>query len=202
MDETIEVVGTGSAWAPANAARVSMTLEVVGDHIGAALRTLDDVSGQVSDALRQAGATDRQITTSGLAVRVSRDHEGRQVPGFTAEHRLSLVVGDLDEVGGLVQAAVKAAGSWVRLDNVQLSLDDDGSLEAKARSRAFDDAQARAADLARLAGVELGQVVRLSEVVGAGSPRPMELSRASMPLEAGEHTVNVALQATFAIKRT
>src|SRR5215510_9764628 len=110
MDETIEVVGTGSAWAPANAARVSMTLEVVGDHIGAALRTLDDVSGQVSDALRQAGATDRQITTSGLAVRVSRDHEGRQVPGFTAEHRLSLVVGDLDEVGGLVQAAVKAAG--------------------------------------------------------------------------------------------
>ena len=83
---------------------------------------------------------------------------------------------------------------------------DPAGLEAEARAAAIADAQARAASLASLSGVELGQVISVSEVIGV---QPMISydrveSAAGMggapSIEPGQLSYTMQVQLTYAIK--
>ena len=58
---------------------------------------------------------------------------------------------------------------------MSFGIDDTKALEATAREKAVADAKARAEALAKLEGAELGDVVRVSEVIGRGPMPPMPM---------------------------
>ena len=62
-----------------------------------------------------------------------------------------------------------------------------------ARAKAFDDAKARAQQYAQLSGLDLGDVISISESSGTTSPPAPPMPRGgveSVPLEPGRQTVS------------
>jgi hypothetical protein len=89
---------------------------------------------------------------------------------------------------------------------VSFGLDDPQEAEGMARVDAMADAEARAAALAELSGVELGPVMAVSEVVGGGSvPMPVRVEAAAagggVSVSPGEVEVNYQVQVTYFIER-
>jgi uncharacterized protein YggE len=88
---------------------------------------------------------------------------------------------------------------------VNFEVSDPSQLEAAAREKAIADAKARAESLAQLSGVSLGEVLTVSEVIGAPGPI-VERAAVGMgggggtPIQPGETQVNVSVQVTYAIK--
>jgi uncharacterized protein YggE len=60
-----------------------------------------------------------------------------------------------------------------------------------ARARAFEDAKTRAEQYAELSGLDLGNVISISESPGSTPPTPMPRGEVAMavPLEPGRQTV-------------
>mgnify|MGYP001150845571 CR=1 FL=1 len=74
--------------------------------------------------------------------------------------------------------------------------------QSRARAEAVADARARAEELAELAGVELGDVLTISEVIGGGV-MPVAYERAAMGgggIAPGELQLAMQVQVTFAIQ--
>jgi uncharacterized protein YggE len=70
-----------------------------------------------------------------------------------------------------------------------------------AREAAWNDAKAKAVQLAKLAGRKLGPVTSIAETVSR-PPRPMEFARlqvadASTPIQPGSASVSISLQVEF-----
>lgn len=148
-------------------------------------------------ALAQGVAAD-QLTTQNVVLRQGYDREG-QPRGLVCELGLAIRSGDVARAGELVAACLEAGGDEARLQSVSFEHSDPTALLVSARDSAFADAQARASQLAALAGRDLGPVQRIIE----GEPAWVPLGRgkvaalASMPLDAGTSDVAVTVTVTW-----
>ena len=119
-------------------------------------------------------------------------------------NQVDVTVRDVSKLGDILDKAVASGANSIY--GVSFSVDDTSKLEADARSRAITDAKARAASLAQLAGVNLGDVVSISEVIGGTGPifspasAAMGLGGGGAPIQPGELSVDMSVQVTFAIK--
>ena len=137
----------------------------------------------------------------------TRSHK-QVLEGYQVSNRLTVKVRDLDSVGEVIDGVIEAAGDIVRINGINFSLEDSQALEDEARAAAVADLKAKAAQLAELAGVELGRLVYLSEVSG---PTPfaqfdrrfefaaLESASALTSIEAGELEVAITVVGVFEI---
>ena len=89
------------------------------------------------------------------------------------------------------------------ISGVTFSIADTTALEATAREKAVADAKARAQSLAQLSGVELCEVVAVSEVIGGPGPVFSEasgLGGGGGSVQPGQLEVRLQVQVSFAIK--
>jgi uncharacterized protein YggE len=107
-------------------------------------------------------------------------------------------------VGRVLQVATEANANTI--SGIRFDLEDDSAVLAQARSKAVADAQHSAQELAKLAGVELGEVVSITE----GEPQnnyaeantyAMHSAPVAVPVEQGEITVHYDVQLVFATRR-
>lgn len=201
---TIRVVATGSAAAPADCAVINVGVWAEAEDVSAALSQVADSSRSVAGAARSHGVADADIASVGMGVQQRYDPMGQLVPGFRAHHQLRIKCRDLPNTGALLNALVAAgSGSGLSIDGLNLEIADPAPLVVVARERAMADARERASQLARLAGLELGAIMDVVEGGGGGGVRPMAMEAArasdsSMTFEAGEESVVVSLDVTFA----
>ena len=114
-----------------------------------------------------------------------------------------MTVRDLTQVGAVLAAAVEAGANSI--SGVTFSIADTTALEATAREKAVEDATARAQSLAQLSGVELGEVVAISEVYGGPGlvfyePGGLAGGGGGAPLQSGQLEAHMQVQVSFAIK--
>ena len=132
----------------------------------------------------------------------------RVLIGYQVTNTLTVKVRRLDDMGGIIDGASEAAGDLVRVNRVTFTIEDPKPLQAQAREEAIADLLAKASAMARLAGVELGRLVFLTET-GGGAPQSfarMESAAVfgiaagqSTSILAGELDVNVNVQGVFSI---
>jgi hypothetical protein len=113
----------------------------------------------------------------------------------------------LDGVGEIVDAATQAGANNV--SSPVFAIDDPETVKTEARAEAFAKAKTRAEDLAKAAGVTLGDIVTFSENDGEVAPQPYYnayLSADSMAeksvgaaIAPGSQEVNVTVNVTYAI---
>src|SRR5690606_16222358 len=94
-----------------------------------------------------------------------------------------------------------AAGDAVKVNGISFSIEDDAGMVEAAREAAWQDARAKAEQLARLSGRELGPVVSITETVSR-PPVPVEYARlaaadTSTPISPGTATVAIELSVEF-----
>jgi hypothetical protein len=154
--------------------------------------------------LRDIGIAEDDITLGWFSVRTVYDHvDGRRIlRGYSVSHDITVKVRDIDRTGAVLSTAVNAGATEVK--GLRFSVEDPSPATDRARERAFADARHKAEELARLAGVGLGDVRSMSEE--SYTPVPVErrefaryaLAESSMPpdvpINPGDTTFSVTLQ--------
>ncbi|CAG1770511.1 partial 26 kDa periplasmic immunogenic protein, partial [uncultured bacterium] len=158
-------------------------------------------------ALKAAGIAEKDIQTTYYSVYTEQRYkpETGEATGeiiYHASASVSVTIRDISQVGAVLDKAVAAGAN--NISGVSFSVADTTGLEATARERAVADARARAADLAHLFGVQVGEVTAISEVVNSGPvpvyDRATGLGGGGTPIQPGQLSISTQLQVTFNLK--
>lgn len=182
MDKGIWVTGIGTAAGPRDECVITVGSEVRRPTAAGALSASADAVDHMRAVFRAAGIEQASLATSGVSLTPVYD-EYPTVAGFQAAVALTARTRDLEAAGELLSALVSAGGDAARVHEVAFRHSDTSGLLARARDAAWADATARAAQLARLADRELGEVLAIDETVGR--PRPPGPMRMAMAESAG-----------------
>ena len=161
---------------------------------------------RVFEELEAAGIEKKYITTSQLSLQPKYNYQNRQSPkidGYEARNTVSAKTYDLDNVGAMLDALVKAGVN--NINGVQFSIKDSKAAKDKAREDAIREAREKAEAMAAAAGVKLGKLKSLSESSGGYNPRPVAYAARAMdmaestPVSAGQQTLSVTVNMTYDI---
>ena len=208
---TITVVGEGKVTLKPDVARVTIGVETVSTSVQEATAGNNAKVEAVLDAQEAAGIDEDDMRTTGYSVYADRyGPEGMLADSdvrYRVSNNVSVTIRDLDSVGSILDVAVEAGAN--NIYGIEFALDDPKIAESDARSAAIANAQAKAAELAELTGIDLGRVVGISEIVGAGggyyAGNFAETARMGLgggggaPIAPGQLDLVMQLQVTFAI---
>lgn len=218
----VTVENTGSEGASASGIAVSGTGEVYGTPDTLQMRfgvsvlrpTVDEAVGDAAalaagliGSLESSGVAEEDIQTANYSINPEYDYSGdqRRLIGYRVNNTVVAKIRDLDSAGTVIDATVANVGDEIQVSGVSFSIEDDTELIAAARAAAWDDALAKAEQLATLAGIELGEAKMISESFSIPAPLPVYRDFAAAdeavfetPIEAGQQQVAVTLQVQFA----
>ncbi len=122
------------------------------------------------------------------------------INGYQAGEQLEFKWHNVDNVGNALDALVQQGGA-TRI-GVSFGLADTKAAQAEARTLAIGDARSRAIAMARAAGVQLGQVLSVSDFT-VGGRTPMDTfspaAGATTQVPVGQLEIAVTVQVAFAI---
>jgi uncharacterized protein YggE len=212
---TISVNGEGKITATPDIAQLSFGVQTGPQPTAkAAMEKLQKSMNAAFDAVKALGVEEKDISVQSLWLNPSYDwSNGKQtLRGYEANQSLNVKVRDLDKVSDVLSAATNAGAN--QAGGVQFTIDDTEVLQAQAREKAIESAQAKAEELALQLGVELGDLQGFSEGGGSYPPMPymakgmmMESAvgmggggDAGVPLPAGEQEITVNVSLTFEVE--
>lgn len=208
LPRTITVVGTGKVSLVPDVAQVNVGAEARADTVSEAKAEVDRQMVALHAALQEMGIDEKDIQTSHYSIHYEREPMqvmregpvGEGEGGYRVSNMLRVTVRDVERAGDVLDAAVEAGANQVY--GVTFTVADESSWQGQAREKAMSDAEARAAELAGLAGVELGAVQSVSEVIGAwpAAMAPMPETVMSGGFAPGELELSTRVQVTFAIQ--
>ncbi len=203
---TISVSGHGEVVVVPDMATITLGVTRQGARAGEALGQVAEASRRIFAALEKAGIAARDMQTSNLELRpLYSDGSGSNQPprivGYQASSMVTIRVLALDRLGQILdQVAAEGANQF---NGLSFGVQDPDPLLEKARVAAVKAAMARAAVLARAAGVTLGPVLSLNDQSGGAAPRAMAdmafVRAAAVPVAAGELSISADVSMVFAI---
>jgi uncharacterized protein YggE len=204
----ITVTGTGTVEGTPDTLRLDMGVEVTEASVAEALDRANAVATRLHEALEKAGVEKDDLQTTGLTINPTYDYPASGgspvLRGYTVSESVSATLRDIDEAGAAISAAVSAGGDNARVHGISLALEGTGPLLTDARTRAVEDARAKAEAYAKAVGRDLGTLVSITEQVS--TPSPIAYGRESMdaaassavPIEPGSQDVGVTVTAVYA----
>ena len=132
--------------------------------------------------------------------------------GYLVSNTVNVKVRDLESLSPVIDAATAAGGDLTRFNRLSFAIADPAALREQARAAAVADLQDRAGQLAEFGGVALGELIYIAET-GFAPPARADLSKTALamesadatagrstPIAAGQLSVEVTVQGTFAIR--
>ncbi len=208
MTNTIAVSGTGLVTGTPDTLIIDLGVQVLRPSVDEATGEAAGLAQAVIDALKAQGVADKDIQTTNYSIYPEYDYGNntQTLKGYRVSNTVSAKIRDLDKAGETIDAATAAGGNDTIVNNIRFDLEADGALITAAREAAWNDAKAKAEQLASLAGVGLGKAVTISEM-SSSSPPPIAYAEAAggaafdtaTPIQAGESQVTVMITVQFAI---
>lgn len=208
LPRSITVVGEGKVRIQPDIARVTIGVEVVRPSVQEASEENKQIVEQVLMALKEQGVVDKDVQTSGFSIWVERiGSEGLIGESGTRYHvtnSVTVIIRQIETVGSLLDAAIEAGAN--NMYGIEFKLQDPSAAESTARQAAIANARAKADELASLTDVSLGDVVTVSEIIGAGGgfytgsfTEAVGYGGGGTSISPGELSVTKQLQVTYAI---
>ncbi|MBW8638742.1 SIMPL domain-containing protein [Hoeflea sp. WL0058] len=210
---SISVTGEGSAQVTPDMAVINLTVLRQGKTAREALDASNEAMAAILAEMEATGIEDRDLQTSNFSISPqyiypTQDDNRRQPPtieGYNVSNSLTVRIRDLKNLGGVLDKSVTLGVN--QGGQILFTSDDPSAAITEARKKAVEDAMEKAQTLAEAAGVELGAVLKISEVANPGRPAPMmraEMAMASdargVPVAAGENEYSVSVTMSFKIK--
>ncbi|MEU5863871.1 SIMPL domain-containing protein [Nonomuraea sp. NPDC047529] len=167
----ISVVGEGSVQAAPDVLRLLAGVEVRRSSASEAFTAVRAAAARLAGALAGAGIAAHDVRTVELSLGPEYEVYPK-VSAYRAAQGVEVVVRDLSRADAVIDT-VAGVGEEARLNGVTFELSDPAAVLGEARTGAFRDAAAKAAQYAELAGRPLGPVVSISEEVRGGGPQPL-----------------------------
>jgi hypothetical protein len=201
----LTVRGHGRATLPADAADVTLGLELVRPTAAEARDAAAEAMGGIVAAVRGAGVPDDDVRTTDLSLGPEVEYRPDGAPrrvGFRLTNRIAIRLHDTGRVADVVDRAIAAGAT--SLDGVSFRVLDDAAARRSALAAAVEDARGAAEALAAAAGVLLGAVRAVREA-DTGGPRPVAARMAMLettaaadtPLLAGTSEVGATVEVTW-----
>jgi uncharacterized protein YggE len=207
LPRTITVVGDGTVNIKPDVARANIGVEVLRSSVDEAAAENNKVTEQVLAAIKEMGVAEEDIQTSGYSVfseRYSPDGTMSTEVQYRVTNTVNVLIRNLDDVGAILDASIKAGAN--NIYGVEFLLDDPTAARSTARQMAVENAAATANELAGLAGVNVGPIVSISEVIGSnGGMYSNQFTQFSTgmggggvaPIEPGQLRLTMQLQVTY-----
>ncbi|AUH34836.1 SIMPL domain-containing protein [Paracoccus tegillarcae] len=205
----ISVTGEGEALTQPDIATINLGVTTQADTAAAAMEQNSAQQTAVFEALAEAGIEGRDIQTSGLNLTpvtdYSREGQPPQVSGYRAQNMVTVRVRDLDSLGATLDTLVTAGTN--EINGITFGRDDSDQVQDDARRDAVADARHRAEIMAEAAGLTLGPVLTMRDVVyGTTPPEPRMMRQAmdaagaqSVPVAGGEMAMQASIEMQFAL---
>lgn len=210
----ILVTGQGSAHIAPDMAVLNLTVMREAATARKALDANSAAMAEVIAAMTAAGIAEKDLQTANFSIQPRYNQPPRKANGerptprivaYTVRNSLTVRVRDINKVGEILDKSVTLGAN--EGGNIQFTNDDPLVALTEARRNAVADALAKANTLADAAGVEVGDIVEISEQ--SYRPRPMSMARAEMsmdmggavPVAAGENSYSVTVNITVAIEQ-
>jgi uncharacterized protein len=219
LPRSITVVGRGSVSVKPDIATISVGVQSDAATVKEATTDVATKMTAILAALKTQGVADKDIQTNNYSI----SYETRQPVDvatttkaqtpvaptgiYHVSNMVMVKVRDTSKVTALVDALVNAGAN--NLWGINFTLEDSTKSEADARAKSVADAKSRAEEFAKLAGVKVGPVVSVSEVI-TGSPLVASYALDSAKfgmggggpgaVSPGEVEVSVQVQVVYAIE--
>ncbi len=205
-ERLITVTGEGQVAAAPDMATVSLGVTSEAKTSAEAMADNAAQMQKMLDSLTAAGIAAEDVQTNGLSLsprwsQPAPNSGEREISGFIARNSVMVRVRELGALGDVLGASVDQGAN--QLNGLSFGLSDPKEKTDAARRDAVIDARAKAMLYAEAAGVDLGDVVSISEQ-GSYAPRPrmMEtaaMARDSIPIAEGEVTVSATVTIVYEI---
>ena len=186
---TIDVSGDGEAYAIPDVATITFNVSGKGPTIAVAQTTVDQRVNQAMDyiAKQNVAKADIQTTDYSANPEYSTPCNGYGVPcpatdvakilDYEVSETVTVKVRDTSAAGTIVDGigAIGVSG----LTGPSFTVDNPDAVQASAKQKAIDDAQAKAQVLAKQLGLHLGKIVRFTDG-GTSTPMPMMYAAKTM----------------------
>jgi uncharacterized protein YggE len=204
----IFVSGTGEVTGTPDTVSVDFGVSVLGKTVAKAVEKAAERADALIEALTSNGVEQRDITTTNYSIYPEYDYRGNteRLIGYRVTNTVRAKIRQVSEAGDVIDAAVASAGNDARVSGLRFSIEDDADMVAAAREAAWNDALAKARQLAELSGRTLGPAISITETVSRpptpiffeGEEAAFTSLAASTPIEPGSSTVTISLQVLFA----
>lgn len=181
-----------------------------------AREALDANSSAMSDvlaAMQAQGIARRDLQTSNFSIQPNYTYPPRsstgaekapRIVGYTVRNSLTVRVRDISAIGAVLDKSVTLGVN--EGGNIRFTNDDPSAAITQARTKAMQEALAKAKTLAAAAGVNTGKVLEISEQSFRPGPAPMARAEMAMarsadavPVATGENTYTVTVTVSLAI---
>jgi len=167
QQEGIWVNGNGKVSAVPDVAILRLGIEAQETSVAEAQAQAAEAMEQVMTALKNEGVAEKDIRTQYFNIRrVTRwDNVKEQeiVMGYRVTNMVTAKIRDVARAGTVIDAVAVAGGDLTRIDSIGFTVDDPTAYYAEARQKAVTDAEAKAKQLAEVAGVKLGKPTYIAE---------------------------------------
>jgi len=195
----ISVSGTGFAYAAPDIAYVSITVLTESSTASEAQQKNADTMNNVIEALKRIGVSKDEMKTEHYSLQPIYDHNKQQrIVGYECRNTLRVTWRKIDEVGIVLDTAVKAGANSVGGVTFGLSKQKLETLTAQAIKEAVNDAEAKAQVLA--SALKLTIVGKVSVSIGAPyvpQAQVYELRATAPPIVPGELQVTITVQINY-----
>lgn len=203
-DRTVTVVGDATATAPNDTAAFTLRVATRSRQAAVALNRNSARTRRVIAAVKAQGIPAADIQTQQVSlsrVRVKTRNGGhRRV--YRATNGIGVTVRKVGRTGAVIGAAVNAGATSV--SNLNLSSSKSRTLYRQALGDAFDDAKAKAQELADRAGATLGSAQTITEGFDEFSSGDQSYAApqagSSAPIEPGTTDIFAEVTVTFALE--
>jgi len=168
----IAVSGTGEVYGTPDTLQMRFGVSVLRPTVEQAVGDAAALADELISSLEATGVAADDIQTANYSINPEYDYSGdqRKLVGYRVDNTVIAKIRDLDSAGSVIDATVASVGDEIQVSGISFSIEDDTELIAAARTAAWDDALAKAEQLATLAGIELGEAVMISESFSSPAP--------------------------------
>ena len=205
----ISVSGTGEVTGTPDTVSVDIGVSVLADTVGEATAEAAEKADAVINSLVSNGVDPDDITTTNYSIYPEYDYRSdtERLIGYRVTNTVRAKIRDVSEAGDVLDDATAAGGDDVRVSGLQFSIEDDAEMVEAARDAAWNDALAKAQQLADLSGQTLGAATSITETL-SNPPPPIAYAQAAFegadalatPIEPGTAAVVIGLHVQFALE--
>jgi len=214
LSNTISVSGDGKALAVPDMVRLSISASEVATTTKAAQNQVDAKIAQVLQILQQNNIPNEDIQTTEISLYPEYDYTAgyNRVRGQRATQRLNISIKKIDPKAEKVARIIDAVSEIdrIQMDSIQFDIDDKTALYTKARELAYNKAEQKAVELAKLGNVELLKPVSIQDAVVDFYPQPIPYANVALDraqgaggggqISTGQMEVSVQIQVMFGIR--
>ena len=202
----ISVTASATVGAEPDIAAISTGVVSEADTAREALNRNTAAMKKLIDGLKGAGidAKDIQTTSFHVEPRYSQPKDGKPpaINGYRVVNQVRITSRDIGKLGEVLDQAVTLGAN--QINGIEFEVSKAETLKDDARKGAVENARRRAELFATAAGVQLGDVISISEKVQEFAPGPRTFARAkvasAVPIEAGTQMLEATVNITWALK--